>query len=166
MDNDKLYHHGVKGMHWGVRKKDQPKTWKTKTKRGETITITKDKRSAIGNAVQKISGSNFDNYTARNKEDKKIGSIQLDLKNKDEMNVIWMDTKNGHKGKGYATAVLKTGEKIAKEMGAQKITAEVVGNSPDMLHITDKRGYVRKGEIKTQEVLDTWGGLTLVEKRL
>ena len=71
MINNDLYHHGIKGMRWGVRKKSQQKTWETKTKRGETITITKDKRSAIGNAIQKISRSNFDNYTARNKEGKK-----------------------------------------------------------------------------------------------
>ena len=158
-----LYHHGVKGMKWGVRKKEPTKTWKTKTKTGAEITVTKNRRGIIGNTVQKLTNQDFDVYQARNAQGKKVGTIQLDRKSKDEMNIVWMDTKRKHQGRGYASALLATGERIAKEAGARKLTAEVVGDSPDMQHIVDKRGYVKKGEIKTQEILEMWGGLTLVE---
>lgn len=161
--NEYLYHHGVKGMKWGVRKKQPVKTWTTETKTGEELTVTKNRRGVVGSTVQKLTKQDFDVYQARNSQGKKVGTIQLDRKSKDEMNIVWMDTKRKQQGKGYASALLATGERIAKEAGAKKLTAEVVGNSPDMQHIVDKRGYVRKGEIKTQEMLDTWGGLTLVE---
>lgn len=162
---NELYHHGVKGMKWGVRKK-QPEVWKTKTKNGEEVTITKKRRGILGNTVQKLTKQDFDSYDATNSQGKKVGHIQLDRKSKDEMNIVWMDTKSKYRGKGYASALIATGEKIAKEKGAKKMTAEVVGQSPDMLHIVEKRGYVKKGEIRTQEVLDIWGGLTLVELNL
>lgn len=175
-----IQHHGIKGMKWGVRryqnkdgsltptgkkrsKKKIPQSWTTRTKSGEVITVTKDRGTLLGDTLQKLTGQDFATYTSRNSEGKKVGHIQLDRKSKDEMNIVWMDTNKKHKGKGYAAALLETGEKIAREAGAKKLTAEVVGNSPDMQHITDKRGYVRKGEIRTQDVLDVWGGLTLVE---
>lgn len=170
-----LSHHGIKGQKWGVRRfqnkdgsltaagKKRQTTWNTTTKTGEQITVTKDKRSVVGNTIQKLTKQDFDSYTARNSEGKKVGHIQLDRKSKDEMNVVWMDTNKKHQGKGYATAILATGERIAKEAGATKLTAEVVGNSPDMQHIVEKRGYIKKGEDKTAEMLEVWGGLTLVE---
>ena len=65
------------------------------------------------------------------------------------------------------SAAMKQGEKIAKKYGASKITAELVGNSPDIQKIAlEKQKYTKTGEILTQEVLDTWGGLTIVEKKL
>lgn len=164
--NEYLYHHGVKGMKWGVRKKQPTKTWKTRTKTGEELTVTKNRRGVVGSTVQKLTKQDFDVYQARNSKGKKVGTIQLDRKSKDEMNIVWMDTNRKQRGKGYASALLETGERIAKEAGAKKLTAEVVGNSPDMQHIVDKRGYVKKGEIKTQEMLDIWGGLTLIELNL
>ena len=82
------------------------------------------------------------------------------------MNITWGSIDKKHQGKGYMSAVMKQGAKIAKKYGARKITAEVVGNSPDMLSITDKQGYVRLGKIKTREAAEMWGGLTIVEKQL
>mgnify|MGYP000316042110 FL=1 len=65
------------------------------------------------------------------------------------------------------SAITKQGEKIAKKYGAKKITAELVGNSPDIHHIIlEKNRYQKVGEDKTQDALDIWGGLTLVEKRI
>ena len=145
-----------------VSKKDNGE-WVAKTKHGEEITISKNKRSAVGNLIQKLTKQDFDSYTAKNSEGKKVGTIQLDRKSEDEMNIVWMDTKSKYQGRGYASSILETGEQIAKEKGASTLTAEVVGNSPDMKHIVDKRGYGTKGELKTEELMEMWGGLTLVE---
>ena len=166
--NNELCHYGVKGMKWGVGKKEELPSYKARTKYGENIMITQDRIGLLGNTIQKMTKQErkFHTYTARNSKNKKVGGIQLYRESPDEMNIVFLDTKKKYEGRGYATSVLKTGERIAKEAGAKKITAEVVGNSPNMLHITDTSGYVRKGEIKTQEVLEIWGGLTLVEKRL
>lgn len=35
-----------------------------------------------------------------------------------------------------------------------------------MLHIAEKNHYVKVGEVKTKEMMDVWGGLTLIEKDL
>lgn len=65
------------------------------------------------------------------------------------------------------SAITKQGEEIAKKYGAKKITAELVGNSPDIHHIVlGKNGYKKVGKDMTQDALDIWGGLTLVEKHI
>ena len=34
------------------------------------------------------------------------------------------------------------------------------------VHIAEKNHYVKVGEVKTKEMMDIWGGLTLIEKDL
>ena len=89
------------------------------------------------------------------------------MKNPDEFYINWANTDYKYRGRGYMSAAMKQGKKIAKKYGASKITAELVGNSPDIHKIAlEKQKYIKTGEILTQEVLDTWGGLTIVEKKL
>lgn len=172
-EEDSLTHYGIKGMKWGVRKK-RPKSesYSFTTSRGEKLTMERRKTPAVTRALTKVSPTIKDKvnrtfaYSLKDSSGKEVGDFQLYKKNHGEMNVTWGSVNEKYRGRGYMTAMLQQGEKIAKKYGGKKITAEVVGNSPDMLHITDKYGYRRVGEDKTKEMLEIWGGLTLIEKDL
>ena len=185
--NEELMHYGVLGMRWGVRrfqKKDGTLTnagkkryydesYTLNTKSGEQIKMIRDKRGVLANTLRKVSpklAKEQDKtliYSVYDSKGKKAVSYEAYLKSPEEFNIVWTDTKTKYRGRGFSTAVLKQGEAIAKKYGRTKITAELVDNSPDIHHIArDKYGYKKVGEIRTQEVLDTWGGLTLVEKHI
>lgn len=179
-DSIGLSHYGVLGMKWGVRNEEtrrkyasgkQTESYFTKTKNDETLELRRNRGLKISRILQKASPSikeeaektyNYDAYV----NGKKVGDFQMYKKSPAEMNITWGSTKKRYRGKGYMQAMYSLGETVAKQYGATKMTAELVGNSPDIHTIANKMGFAKVGEITTQEALDLWGGLTLVEKRL
>ena len=158
--SNELVHHGVLGMKWGHRKHSEPpETHDITAKNGDAIQLVR--RKSIN---KKYNRENLDFDIKRN--GKNIGSLDIGKKAEGEMNVNWMNINPKYQGRGYTSAILEQGEKIAKENGGKKLTAEIVGTAPDMLHIVESHGFVKTGEVKTKAVLEVWGGYTLVEKPL
>lgn len=183
-----LAHHGILGMKWGVRRfqnKDgsltsagrkrygSDESYTLNTKSGDKIRMVRYRGGIKSALLRRISPKIAEeqdktlNYKIYDSRGKAVGSYQGYLKSPEEFNTVWADTKKNFRGRGYMQAVVQQGEAIARKYGRTKITAELVGNSPDIHRIVlDKQGYIKVGEDKTKEVMDAWGGLTFVEKHL
>ena len=171
MMNDRyLMHYGVKGMKWGVRKQPEYIS-KTRTKNGETLYLKSNKNGSLARLLGSVSPKikaeqnkthNFYSYV----NNKKVGSLQMYEESPTSMNIVWGDTKKKYRGRGYMQATLSLGEDFARKQGKTKITAELVGVSPDIHTVAKKANYKKVGEAKSQDLMDVWGGLTLVEKKL
>lgn len=175
--SDYLIHYGVKGMRWGVRKSRQPAQKQymgygnrhVKTKTGHSLYVRRDSTPAIGRILQKISpsikerASRSYNCTIIDRGTK-VGDIQLYRVSKDEINGTWLGINEKHRGKGYATAVLKDSVSYARDNGYKYFTLEVPGISPDARHIYESQGFVAGEQISSSD--DVWGGLTRMTKKL
>lgn len=172
-----LTHHGVKGMKWGVRKDQPPGNELTglgpdkivrKTASGETLTLLKDPPTAIHKTLAKLSKNYRKAYsegahlTIRNEAGKKVGEANVWKKNDDDLYLNWLGIDASERGKGYATAVMKSAQEFGSVQGFKRMTLEVPGNSPDARHIYEKLGFKVIKDLGDDPV---WGSLTEMEYR-
>ena len=177
---DELYHFGVKGMKWGVRKKRQTSTkskrprqrliLESKTKNGAKILGVQAKGNRIADFLAKHNVNlqkqieatkNLELYDANSK---KIGSLQLFHESPTSLNVTWLGINKRYRGNGYAQAAMHMAEDYARKSGMKQLTLEVPGTSPDARHIYEKQGFKAIGSISDKD--DIWGGLTAMKKQL
>lgn len=168
IDHDSyLEHHGVKGMKWGVRRyqnKDGSLTNAGKKRYSEVRQLTTKSGEKVWSVRKKSKDAGSYTYSLISKQSgKKIGDLLLDRESPSSLNINWIGIKPSARGKGYAQAVLKDAERIARRDGYKQLTLEVPGLSPDARHIYEKLGFKESGSISGTDV---WGGLTSMKKKL
>lgn len=174
--NGELYHFGVKGMKWGVRK-DRNKSTKSKfdhtneldktilrTKSGAELTLSRTPTPAFTKFLAKHSSKVRE--TLKNSDimriksnGKNVGELQLYKESPTSLNVVWLGVDKKHEGLGYGTAAMRGVVEYAKKTKCKTVTLEVPGVSPNARHIYEKIGFKSTGEILGDDD-DAWGGLT------
>lgn len=169
MYNNELYHHGIKGMKWGIRRyqnADGSLTAKGMKRYSNVDTITSKKTGEKLHVAQmrnkKSSDPSRDFEIIR--DGKKVGNLFLE-KQGDNLYLNWIDTKKSERGKGYANSIMDYTIGYAKKNGYKTMTLEVPGSSNDARHIYEKHGFkIDKSRKGTED--DIWEGLTAMKKKL
>lgn len=176
-----LAHFGVKGMKWGVRKERaqnlQPLVKEDitrTTKNGDEFVLSPRTPTKIHKALAAASGNYAAKYnetaylTIKDKDGKSIGSANFWHKDKETVYLNWITVDKSARGRGYASAILKSAEDYSRDAGKKKMILEVPGNAPDARHIYEKMGFKVTKEPTAKEAKSDsmWGGLTSMEKRL
>lgn len=138
-------------------------------KTGESLTINRFKSfvDILGKFIKRLrewsnKRPSFDIYLGS----EKVAELNLIEKSKEELNIMWIETYEDYRGKGYSQAILTELIRFAKSQGYKYVTLEVPGRSPDARHIYEKLGFKDDGVLTTPEEDFYWGGLTRMKLKL
>ena len=181
-----LYHHGIKGMKWGVRRfqdkngkltaagkkrysDEQPASGLDRpviSKPGESVELHKNPTSAFANflgsfipAVAKNQAA-YKDYTIKDKSGNKIGDMSINIDSADSVNLVWVSIGSKNEGHGYGQSAMRTIIDAVRSEGYKNMTLEVPGTSPNARHIYEKYGFKVASEKILGDEDDVWGGLT------
>lgn len=180
MNNNELYHYGVKGMKWGIRK-DRAKRSSSKTpqiqnvilsKRGETVELHQNPKPITAKFLAKIipglksRQDRYTDYSIKDKEGKTVGNISTYKESDKSLNIVWLGVNSKSEGKGYGQSAMRTIIDHALQSGLKEMTLEVPTTSPNARHIYEKLGFKETGEKMIGDKDDFWGGLTKMKLTL
>lgn len=172
-----LYHHGIKGQRWGIRRYQNEdgslteagkKRYKNSVSIGNGLYLLEQKPRGIGKILSKYSNKMSSEqkkshiYDISNLKEK-IGNLDIYDEDLKTTNIAWIDINKKERGKKYAQTVMDYVIHTERKNGKNYLTLEVPGDSPDARHIYEKKGFVEDKQLSDDDV---WGGLTAMKKRL
>lgn len=183
---NELYHYGVKGMKWGVRRFQNQNGTSTPAgrkrydvtsknahyeatvlyKNGENVELHQSPKSSTAKFLARLIPSiqrNMDaykDYSIKSKDGTKVGTVSTNKDSDESLNIVWIGVKDKYSGNGYGQSAMRTVIDDAKKSGFRNITLEVPTNSPNARHIYEKLGFKETGEAMLGDEDDVWGGLT------
>ena len=188
MYNNELYHFGVKGMRWGIRryqksdgsltnagrkrynmekafKERESLKIKSKTSKGVEVILDSNHIPAFTKFLSKYNKKVYEQVKRDRSLKVKakgeiVGECEIYKESKDSLNVVWVGIHNDQRGHGYGQAAMKAAIQYAKQTNCKQVTLEVPGISPDARHIYEKLGFKVVGTLTTPEDDPYWGGLT------
>ena len=178
-DPNELYHHGIKGQKWGVRRKRKQDTKydhkneldKTvlKTKNGSEISLVREPTPKLTKLIAKMSPKVRDTLSRSDimrikVKGEPVGDLQLYKESPTSINIVWVSVNSKYEGNGYGTAAVRGVIDYAKKTKMEQVTLEVPGISPNARHIYEKLGF--KAEKVISDENDVWGGLTAMKLKL
>lgn len=174
MNDNELYHYGILGMKWGVRRfqnKDGSLTndGKKRYSIGNGLTLEERKLSKFANFLGKHIKSVREEQKKSTSYDikvgkKKVGDLDLYQESYDSININWIGINAKERGKHYASTVMHWVVKSSAEKGMSQLTLEVPTSSPDARHIYEKYGFKEVGKVSDND--DVWDGLTAMKLKL
>ena len=171
-----LMHYGVKGMHWGIRKRyleyqvrahsESPGAIKTvvTTKHGETISIEKAKPGPLALAVGKLQGAKPSGYLSsmviRDKTGAKVGSFQVWREGKSSVRGEWLSIDKEVQGRGYSKAAIE-GLIVAakKDPSVETVRLQVPSDAQAAQHIYASLGFSKEQDLGNSSLfgnLEDW----------